>query len=168
LRLDDIDDERGTLSVRLGKGKKDRVVPIGERALAWLDRYLQDVRPSLVAPPDDAVVFLTAAGKPVDPARLTNLMRAYVKRADLGKSGACHIFRHAMATLMLEGGADVRVIQEILGHAELSTTEIYTRVSIGHLKAVHDRTHPGARLEPAKVPIANEAGDATDDRSDAS
>jgi integrase/recombinase XerD len=149
LRLADIDDERGTLSVRLGKGKKDRVVPIGERALAWLDRYLQDVRPSLVAPPDDAVVFLTAGGKPVDPARLTNLMRAYVKRADLGKSGACHIFRHAMATLMLEGGADVRVIQEILGHAELSTTEIYTRVSIGHLKAVHDRTHPGAKLEPS-------------------
>jgi integrase/recombinase XerD len=74
-----------------------------------------------------------------------------LKRADLGKSGACHIFRHAMATLMLEGGADIRVIQEILGHAELSTTEIYTRVSIAHLKAVRDRTHPGAKLEPVKA-----------------
>ena len=92
LRLCDIDGERGTLMVRLGKGKKDRVVPIGERALAWLDRYLEDVRPDLVVPPDDAVVFLTAAGKPLDPTRLTQLMRRYVQRAELGKSGACHIF----------------------------------------------------------------------------
>jgi len=74
-------------------------------------------------------------------------MRRYIDRAALGKTGACHVFRHTMATLMLEHGADVRVIQEILGHAEFSTTEIYTRVSIGHLKAVHDRTHLGAKLE---------------------
>jgi integrase/recombinase XerD len=156
LRRCDINGERGTLTVRLGKGKKDRVVPIGERALAWLDRYLEDVRPDLVVSPDGDVVFLTAAGRPLDPARLTHLMSRYVRRAELGKPGACHIFRHTMATLMLERGADIRVIQEILGHEELSTTEIYTRVSIAHLKAVHDRTHPGAKLEPP-VPATRES-----------
>ena len=84
-------------------------------------------------------------------------MRRYIGRAGLGKTGACHIFRHTMATLMLERGADVRLIQEILGHEELSTTEIYTRVSIGHLKAVHDRTHPGAssRDGPPRLPATS-------------
>jgi integrase/recombinase XerD len=147
LSLFDIDAERGTVTVRLGKGRKDRVVPIGERALGWVARYLDEVRPLLSVPPDDSFVFVAEQGQPIEPAKLTHLMRRYVERAKLGKSGACHIFRHTMATLMLEGGADIRLIQEILGHAELSTTQIYTRVSIRHLKAVHDATHPGAKLQ---------------------
>ena len=69
-------------------------------------------------------------------------------RSGIGKAGACHLFRHTMATLMLEGGADVRFIQEMLGHANLQTTQIYTRVSIQKLKAIHDATHPGAKLWP--------------------
>jgi integrase/recombinase XerD len=97
LRLGDIDAERGTVTVRLGKGKKDRVVPIGERALLWLDRYLDEVRPSLGVAPDKATIFLTNRGAPVDPMRLTNLMRRYIQRADVGKTGACHIWRHSMA-----------------------------------------------------------------------
>ena len=159
LRLPDLDVERGTLTVRLGKGKKDRVVPIGERALMWVGRYLDEVRPSLVVPPDRAALFLDKRGASVGLARLTQLMRRYIGRAGLGKTGACHIFRHTMATLMLERGADVRLIQEILGHEELSTTEIYTRVSIGHLKAVHDRTHPGAKLERRPQPDDGEAAE---------
>src|SRR5690606_2203361 len=146
LRLGDIDADRGTVLVRLGKGRKDRVVPIGERALLWVGRYLDEVRPSFVAPPGHPALFVNHAGAPIPPARLTQLLRRYVDRADLGKTGACHIFRHTMATLMLEGGADVRLIQEILGHAELSTTEIYTRVNIKHREAVHAATHPGANL----------------------
>ncbi len=146
LTMGDVDDERGTVTVRQGKNRKDRVVPIGARALAWAGRYMDEVRPTLVVPPGHPELFLTERGKPIKPARLTQLMRRYIDQADLGKTGACHVFRHTMATLMLEGGADVRLIQEILGHAELSTTEIYTRVNIKHLKAVHARTHPGANL----------------------
>lgn len=146
LTVYDLDLERGTLMVRQGKGKKDRMVPIGERAVAWLERYLNDIRPGLVVPPDDATFFLTSGGEPLSPNRLTQLVREYVDAAAIGKRGACHLFRHTMATLMLENGADIRYIQEMLGHAELSTTQIYTRVSIRRLKTVHALTHPGAML----------------------
>jgi len=145
LELFDVDAERGTLTVRQGKGKKDRTVPIGERALGWVAKYLDTARPDLVAPPDDAALFLNERGERLALSHLTSLMRHYVDAAKLGKTGACHIFRHSMATLMLEGGADIRHIQEILGHVETSTTAIYTRVSIRHLKQVHDATHPAAR-----------------------
>jgi integrase/recombinase XerD len=147
LSVYDLDAERGTLMVRQGKGKKDRMVPIGEQAIAWLERYLNDVRPGLVVPPDDGVLFLTATGEELSPNRLTQLVREYVNAADTGKKGACHLFRHTMATLMLEGGADIRYIQEMLGHVELSTTQIYTQVSIRKLQAVHALTHPTAKLE---------------------
>lgn len=146
LAVYDIDAERGTLMVRQGKGKKDRMIPVGDRALAWLDKYLVEVRPTLAPAPDPGVLFLTAQGEAFTPNRLTQLARDYVARANLGKAGACHLFRHTMATLMLENGADIRFIQQMLGHADLSTTEIYTQVSIRALKEVHARTHP-AKLE---------------------
>jgi integrase/recombinase XerD len=146
LYLSDIDEERGTVMVRMGKGKKDRVVPIGERALMWVGRYVEEARPSLLGSRDRDVLFLSRRGEPMELSRVTRIMGSYVEAAGVDKKGACHIFRHSMATLMLEHGADVRLIQEILGHAELSTTEIYTRVSIQHLKRVHERTHPGAKL----------------------
>ena len=135
----------GTVTVRQGKGRKDRVVPIGERALHWIFRYLDEARPEIVVPPDDGVLFLGERGEPLGLGYLTNLMKSYVDEAKLGKTGACHIFRHTMATLMLENGADVRYLQALLGHAQLSTTELYTRVSITQLKAVHQRTHPAHR-----------------------
>jgi integrase/recombinase XerD len=147
LGIYDIDTERETVMVRQGKGKKDRVLPLGERALAWVGRYVSEVRGKLVMPPDEGTLFLTSHGEAFSPARLTQLVRNYVKAAELGKTGACHLFRHTMATLMLENGADIRYIQEMLGHAELTTTQIYTQVSIQKLKAVHALTHPGARLE---------------------
>ena len=156
----DLDVDRGTVMVRQGKGRKDRMIPIGERALAWIDRYVTEVRPELAVEPDDGTLFLTNEGTPFTPSRMTQLVRGYVVAADLGKSGACHLFRHTMATLMLEGGADVRFIQQMLGHAKLETTQIYTQVSIRKLKEIHTATHPGAQLgRRATSPAAGEEDD---------
>ena len=154
LLVHDLDVNRQTLFVRLGKGKKDRIVPIGERAVAWCCKYLYEVRPRLAVEPDCGRLFLSLQGGPIAVATLTDAVRGYVIRSGIGKVGACHIFRHTMATLMLEGGADVRFIQEMLGHANLQTTQIYTRVSIQKLKAIHDATHPGAKLKHAAQPPA--------------
>jgi integrase/recombinase XerD len=148
LRLYDIDTERGTLMVRQGKGKKDRLIPIGKRASLWIEKYALDIRPSVVSSPDDGTLFLTATGYPFSPDMLGHVVRDYVEKAQLGKTGACHLFRHTMATLMLEGGADVRFIQQMLGHASLETTQIYTHVSIKKLKEIHEATHPGSKLGP--------------------
>lgn len=146
--LTDIDADRATLMVRQGKGKKDRMIPIGERALAWIGKYRDDVRPGFVCGQDDGTLFLTTLGEAFVPNRMTQLVRNYVDAADIGKRGSCHLFRHTMATLMLEGGADIRFIQAMLGHAELSTTQIYTQVSIRMLKQIHSATHPGRPIAP--------------------
>ncbi|MGH8018410.1 MAG: site-specific tyrosine recombinase XerC [Opitutaceae bacterium] len=171
LKLYDLDAERGTVMIRWGKGKKDRMVPMGERAFAWVMRYLEEARPKLALVPDDGTVFLTNLGTPFEPGRLTQLVRDYIDAAETGKRGSCHLFRHTCATLMLEGGADVRFIQQLLGHAELSTTQIYTQVSIRMLKEVHTRTHPGATLSlEAKAEIdaelAEEAAEDGEETSD--
>ena len=131
--------------IRQGKGKKDRMIPIGDRAIAWCEKYVREVRPGLVVPPDKGTLFLTYTGDSFTPNRLSQRVRDYVTAADIGKKGSCHLFRHTAATLMLEGGADIRFIQQLLGHADLSTTQIYTQVSIRQLKQIHEATHP-ARL----------------------
>ena len=154
LRLYDLDLARGVVVVREGKGQKDRVVPIGERAIAWLVKYLDEARPEFVVEPDEGTVFLTRRGRPFHPNNLSRLTRDYLEAAGIAKRGACHLLRHTMATGMLEHGADVRVIQEILGHARLTTTQLYTRVSIRLLKAVHTATHPAATLVRPAVPPA--------------
>ncbi|ODS24330.1 recombinase XerD [Candidatus Endobugula sertula] len=142
INLYDIDGDRGTLMVRQGKGRKDRMVPIGERALNWIIKYRDDIRPELMMPNDDGTLFLTNLGEAFTRNRMTQLVRDYVKSADIGKEGSCHLFRHTMATLMLENGADIRFIQAMLGHANVSTTQIYTQVSIRQLKEIHTATHP--------------------------
>lgn len=142
LGIYDIDRDRGTLIIRQGKGKKDRVIPIGERALLWMEKYLNESRHKFVMEPDEHVLFITEQGEPFTPNRLTQMVRETIDKADIGKRGSCHIFRHTMATLMLENGADIRFIQQMLGHAKLETTQIYTRVSIRQLKDVHSATHP--------------------------
>jgi len=146
LDLYSVDLEGGTLMVRQGKGRKDRLIPIGRRALAWVERYLEEVRPHLAMEPDDGTLFLTTHRARFSPERMSLVVRDYVDAADIGKRGSCHLFRHTMATPMLEGGADTRFIQAMLGHADLSTTQIYTRVAIRKLKEIHELTHPGARL----------------------
>jgi integrase/recombinase XerD len=128
LKLYDIDAERGTIMIRRGKGRKDRMVPLSERALAWIEKYVAQVRPELVLDPDDGTLFLTADGLGFGLTRITQLVRNYVAAARIGKMGSCHMFRHTMATLMLENGADVRVIQQLLGHAKLETTKSFNCV----------------------------------------
>ena len=140
LGLRDVSLDGGTVVVRSGKGRRDRVVPLGLRAAASIERYLREVRPLLQSGLDRGELFLTDYGEPFRRNRLGDRMHRYVARA--GLPGACHIFRHACATHMLDNGADIRFIQAILGHADLSTTQIYTHVSIGKLREVHAATHP--------------------------
>ena len=151
LKLFDIDTERGTVMVRQGKGKKDRMIPIGERALKWIDKYQVEVRPSLTMPDDEGTLFLTHLSQAFTANRLTQMVREYIDQADIGKRGSCHLFRHTMATLMLENGADVRFIQAMLGHVSLETTQIYTQVSIRKLKDIHTATHP-AKMTRTRQP----------------
>jgi integrase/recombinase XerD len=147
VKLYDLDYDRGTVIVRQGKGRKDRMIPIGSRAVAWIERYTREVRPTLlVGDLGGDYLFLTAKGDEFRFDEMTALVKRYVDQADLGKKGSCHLFRHTMATLMLENGADIRFIQQMLGHAKLETTQIYTQVSIRKLKEIHTATHP-ARLE---------------------
>jgi integrase/recombinase XerD len=148
LKLYDLDWDSGCLWVREGKGKKDRVVPIGERAVHWTRRYLEELRAGLVMEPDEQYLFISDLGGQFRKNQLSDLAKKYLRAAGIERPGACHLFRHACATHMLEGGADIRFIQALLGHADLSTTEIYTRVSVKKLKEVHSATHP-ARLERA-------------------
>lgn len=140
---------RGIVAVRQGKGKKDRFVPIGERAVLWLEKYLADVRPAFETT-DRNTLFLDETGLKMRKDRLSEAVRRYIERSGIGKQGRCHLFRHTMATLMLENGADIRYIQQMLGHAHLQTTEIYTHVSILKLQQVHALTHP-ARLPNGKA-----------------
>lgn len=145
LKLYDLNLSRGTLMIREGKGGKDRLVPVGERACAWLDRYLREVRPALIAGSDDGALFLHDDGQPYRVGRLGDLVKRHLEHAGIEQPGACHLFRHAMATHMLENGADIRYIQAMLGHADLATTQIYTQVSVTKLRQIHAATHP-ARL----------------------
>jgi len=166
LKLYDLSLDRGLLLVRLGKGQKDRYVPIGERAIAWLQKYIREGRPLLASGPgsprtglrswgggpDDMTVFLTAQGEPFSRDHLSFAVKERIDAAQLGKTGSCHLFRHTMATLMHEGGADIRFIQQMLGHEDIKTTQIYTQVAIRTLQQVHAATHPGAMLEKGENP----------------
>lgn len=146
LTRQDINAGAGVIAVRQGKGKKDRFVPIGERALLWTEKYLDDIRAQHALPSSPDNVFLDETGKMLDPHKVSRAVKKYVKQASIDKVGSCHLFRHTMATLMLENGADIRFIQQMLGHSQLSTTEIYTHVAIHKLKEIHTATHP-ARLK---------------------
>ena len=144
---DDLDMQRGLLTVRKGKGKKDRVVPVGERALSWLRLYQEQTRPLLQTPQSERALFLSGYGERLTVGYLGNWVRR-IMAAALGRAGSCHQLRHSCATHMLENGADIRFIQQMLGHARLDTTQIYTDVAIVQLREVHARTHPHARLAP--------------------
>lgn len=145
LRLTDVDRERGVLLIRAGKGQRDRIVPLGARARWWIDRYVRLARSRLQRSPDCDFLFLTRRGRRFRLNRLSERVRDLIQAAKTGKTGSCHTFRHSMATLLLDGGADVRDVQEILGHANLSTTARYLHISIERLKAVHARAHPAER-----------------------
>lgn len=145
LTRSDVDFIRQVVFVREGKGGRDRVVPLGVRASAWLQKYLYEARPQLTVN-DATALFVTDYGDPVQGHYVAMRVKRYMAIAGIDRPGAAHLLRHACATHMLEGGADIRFIQALLGHANLNTTEIYTHVSIEKLSAIHAATHP-ARLE---------------------
>ncbi len=149
LRQDDLDHRRGLLRVVQGKGKKDRLVPIGARALDWVARYDAQARPLWHPDPTDRTLFLSPRGAPLARDALTALVRGYVSAAGLNVTGSCHLFRHSMATALHRAGCDVRVLQEMLGHAKLDTTALYTHVGVAHLKAAHAAYHPAANATDA-------------------
>jgi integrase/recombinase XerD len=144
LEISCVDFSRRTLLIRRSKGNADRMLPLGDRIAKWIQRYCHTVRPQLCKAPGEKILFLTDYGEAFHKNRLTWLVKRYLCEARIVKPGACHLFRHAMATHMLDNGADIRHIQVLLGHRQLSTTEIYTRVSMEKLREVHTRTHPGA------------------------
>jgi site-specific recombinase XerD len=129
LDLADVDFEQELVHVRRGKGAKDRIVPLGEEAAHWLARYLRDARPELARGAENAL-FLSARGRRLD----TSTLRRLVPHP--------HRLRHAFATHLLEGGADLRTIQELLGHSSLSTTQVYSHVDARRLRRVYDHAHP--------------------------
>ena len=142
LKLFDLQLDRGLILINQGKGHKDRYVPIGERAVQWLQKYIRESRPQLAVEPDDMTVFLTAQGEPFSRDHLSFTVKERIDAAQLGKTGSCHLFRHTMATLMHENGADIRYIQQMLGHEDIKTTQIYTQVAIRTLQQIHAATHP--------------------------
>ena len=142
LSISDINQERHIVFIRQGKGSKDRVVPIGKTALYWLNQYLDKARDKLALHHEETTLFLSGYGQPITAQAMTSLISRIIKQADIGRTGSCHLLRHSCATHMLEGGADIRFIQQLLGHESLDTTAIYTQVSIEQLKAVHARCHP--------------------------
>jgi integrase/recombinase XerD len=139
--VDDLDRPERLIRVR-GKGDKDRVVPYGEMAAAALDRWLVSGRPHV--PPRGPALFVNARGQRLSRQGVWKLLRKHADRADLRQDVSPHTLRHSFATHLLDGGADVRVVQELLGHASVTTTQIYTLVSRGALREVYARTHPRA------------------------
>ena len=148
LEVQDIDRGRETILIQEGKGRKDRMLPLGKRALYWVEKYRLESRPLMLNDAYEQHLFLTDYGEPFanNYNRLSNLVKLYLNHARIDKKGSCHLFRHAMATHMLDNGADIRFIQAMLGHSNLSTTEIYTQVSVEKLREIHAATHP-AKLE---------------------
>jgi integrase/recombinase XerD len=144
LRVEDLNIERSTIRVFKGKGNKERVVPVGARAMQWLTRYLEEVRPRLVIRQEVRELFLNGLGIGFSSQGLGQSLGKILRRADIAKGGP-HLLRHTCATHMLEGGADLRHIQALLGHANADTTSLYAQVSITHLQAVHARCHPAER-----------------------
>lgn len=145
LQTHDIHREKHILYVRQGKGKKDRVVPVGKRAMDWVERYLDQSRPLLLIDSNETTLFLTGYGTGFSPDALGRIVTKIIHKAEIGRTGSCHLLRHTCATHMLENGADIRYIQQLLGHENLDTTAIYTQVNISELQAVHARTHPAER-----------------------
>lgn len=141
LRLEQLHLEAGFINV-IGKGNKERVVPVGSKAVEALNRYLTSGRPKLVKPRSPANVFLTSRGSAFASITMWAHIKARVKRAGVARNITPHMLRHSFATHLLEHGADLRVIQEMLGHANISTTEVYTHVTGSRLRDIHRKFHP--------------------------
>ena len=128
----------------MGKGSKERLVPIGRSAIGALAIYMRELRPVLERGVGKRTLFLNARGQPLSRMGAWKILRKYVKRSGISKRVYPHTLRHSFATHLLEGGADLRAVQEMLGHADISTTQIYTHVDREYLRQVHRRYHPRA------------------------
>jgi integrase/recombinase XerD len=145
LLLTDVDYQDGLVRVNSGKGDKDRVVPIGKIACRYLENYVKGVRPMLIRDPYNNHLFLSLRGRRFSKNVLWELVKRYSKKTRIKKNISPHTFRHTCATLMLRNKANIRHIQELLGHASLDSTQVYTSVSITDLKEVHAKCHPRER-----------------------
>jgi integrase/recombinase XerD len=143
LTLDDIRFDDGCLRC-MGKGRKERIVPLGESARAYLRRYIDEARAAAAGDTDTRALFLSARHGPLDRRSIWRLIRTYARRAGIEKRVHPHTLRHSFATHLLANEAPLRVIQELLGHADIGTTQIYTHVDSSRLLAVHQRFHPRA------------------------
>ncbi len=141
LRINDIFFKEGILRV-FGKGSKERIVPIGNSALRFINLYLENSRPYFAKSVSEDFVFLNFRGKYLTRMAIWNIIQKYSKKAGIKKSMHPHILRHSFATHLLEGGADIRIIQEMLGHSDISTTQIYTHIDREYLIEVHKTFHP--------------------------
>ena len=153
LRTADLDFESEAVRVR-GKGGKERVVPIGEPAQAALRRYLETARPALAGRDSGETLFLSVRGRPLHTSDVRRRLERWVRAAGLESGVSPHALRHSFATHLLEGGADIRVVQELLGHASLTTTQIYTLVTGERLREEYFLAHPRARRRPDGVAAA--------------
>ncbi len=144
VRLEQLHLDAGFVNV-IGKGNKERVVPVGSKAVQALNRYLEAGRPKLVTPRSPAAVFLTKRGTAFAPVTLWLRIKQRARRAGIARNVTPHMLRHSFATHLLDHGADLRVIQELLGHASIGTTEIYTHVAGARLREVHRKFHPRAQ-----------------------
>ncbi len=126
----------------VGKGQKERIIPLGRKAIQAIKRYLDKVRPTLIKPSGSPALFLTRLGKKMSRQTLWKIIKRYARLAKINKRITPHTLRHSFATHLLERGADLRVVQEMLGHASISTTQIYTHIDRGRLKSIHHKYHP--------------------------
>lgn len=143
LKVRDLDMIEGTATV-FGKGSKERIVPVGRSALRALTVYLRETRPRLVRGVAEGAVFLNHRGRPLSRMGVWTILRRHVDRAGIRKRVTPHTLRHSFATHLLEGGADLAAVQEMLGHADIATTQIYTHVDREYLRDVHRKFHPRA------------------------
>lgn len=143
LTVDRIDLAAGSLRV-IGKGSKERFVPVGRSARSRLQKYLLEVRPQWAVSASERALFLTPKGKPMSRIGVWSVLRSAARKAGIEQNVYPHLLRHSFATHLLENGADLRVVQELLGHSDISTTQIYTHIEKNRLKSVHARFHPRA------------------------
>lgn len=155
LSVHDVDVQGGVIFVRKGKGKRQRVVPMGKHAMGFLKEYLEKVRPRFGRRNlKERRLFLNVKGEPMNYANVRLNLRQYARQAGIEKSASPHVFRRSCATHMLQQGADIRHIQQLLGHASLATTQQYTKVMPVDIKKTHEETHPNGREQTdAGVPI---------------
>lgn len=141
LKLNQVDTKLGYVRI-IGKGNKERIVPMGEIAIEWLTRYLKSGRPKFLGKRASYFIFVGRAGRPITRQRFWQLIKQYSRSAGINRDISPHILRHSFATHLLERGADLRVVQMLLGHADISTTQIYTHLDIEHLRTIHRKYHP--------------------------